>query len=79
MRTTPITGRRWYGQVFRPLWHRIRERRMTRYFPGDRSADFVARLGAWRAEIQEDNTTAGTAPALSWDAALDQFVDTLRK
>ena len=55
------------------------ERRLTRYFPGDRSADFVARLGAWRAEMLENDPTAGTAPALTWDEALDQFVATLRK
>jgi len=72
-------ARRWYGQVFRPLWHRVRERRLTRYFPGDRSADFVARLGAWRAEIGADGTSETGAPALSWDEALDRFVATLRK
>src|SRR5688500_17232453 len=71
-------ARRWYGQVFRPLWHRVRERRLTRYFPGDRSADFVARLGAWRAETLENGTTSEDAPTLSWDEALDQFVATLR-
>lgn len=62
-------AQRWYGEVFRPLWHRVRERRLTRYFPGDRSADFVARLGAWQAEQVENG-----APPLSWDEALDQFV-----
>ena len=72
-------ARRWYGQVFRPLWHRVRERRLTRYFPGDRSADFVARLGAWRAETGADGTSETGAPALSWDEALDRFVATLRK
>lgn len=81
-------ARRWYGQVYRPLWHRVRERRLTRYFPGDRSADFVARLGAWRAESMENGASengptengASTngASALSWDEALDQFVATLR-
>jgi len=82
-------ARRWYGQVYRPLWHRVRERRLTRYFPGDRSADFVARLGAWRAETMENGASengptengASTngASALSWDEALDRFVATLRK
>lgn len=71
-------ARRWYGQVFRPLWHRVRERRLTRYFPGDRSADFVARLGAWRAEKLENGTTSEDAHPSSWDAALDKFVATLR-
>lgn len=67
-------AQRWYGQVFRPLWHTVRRRRLTRYFPGDRSADFVARLGAWRAE-QEDEGLA----SLSWEQALERFVATLRK
>lgn len=71
-------ARRWYGQVYRPLWHRVRERRLTRYFPGDRSADFVARLGAWRAETTADGTSDDGTPALSWDEALDRFVATLR-
>lgn len=72
-------ARRWYGQVFRPLWHRVRERRLTRYFPGDRSADFVARFGAWRAELlEEGGPEAETIAALSWDEALDRFVATLR-
>jgi nucleotide-binding universal stress UspA family protein len=62
-------AQRWYGQVYRPLWHRVRERRLTRHFPGDRSADFIARLGAWRAEEAEHGT-----PPSSWDEALDQFV-----
>ncbi|MGE3912412.1 MAG: universal stress protein, partial [Chloroflexota bacterium] len=61
-------AQRWYGQVFRPLWQRIRERRLTNYFPGDRSADFVARVGAWRAEMIERGL-----PAMSWEEALDQF------
>jgi hypothetical protein len=66
-------AQRWYGQVYRPLWHRVREGRLTRYFPGDRSADFIARVGAWHAETAEDGASAPT----SWDDALDQFVATL--
>lgn len=65
-------AQRWYGEVYRPLWQRVRERRLTRYFPGDRSADFVARVGAWRAEA-----IASGAPPMSWEEALDQFVATL--
>jgi hypothetical protein len=67
-------ARRWYGEVYRPLWQKVRERRLTRYFPGDRSADFVARVGAWRAAQME----GGAAP-LPWDEALDRFVETLVK
>ena len=37
-------AQRWQWQVYRPLWQKIREQRLTRYFPGDRSADFIARL-----------------------------------
>ncbi len=66
------TAQRWYGEVYRPLWQRIRRRRLTRYFPGDRSADFIARVGAWRSEAMADG-----ASALTWDEALDRFVATL--
>ncbi len=64
-------AQRWNREVYRPLWHRVRERRLTRYFPGDRSADFIARVAAWRAEA-----AAGTPP-LDWDEALDRFVASL--
>jgi hypothetical protein len=67
-------AQRWYGQVYRPLWHRIRERRLTRYFPGDRSADVVARLDAWRAEQIEQGE-----PPPSWEDAFDRFVETHRQ
>jgi nucleotide-binding universal stress UspA family protein len=65
-------AQRWYGEVYRPLWQRIRRRRLTRYFPGDRSADFIARVGAWRAEAMADG-----GPAMTWEEALDRFVATL--
>jgi hypothetical protein len=67
-----IAAQRWYGDVYRPLWQQVRKRRLTRYFPGDRSADFVARVAAWRTGIIEN----GGSP-LTWDEALDQFVATL--
>jgi nucleotide-binding universal stress UspA family protein len=67
-------AQRWYGQVYRPLWHRIRERRLTRYFPGDRSGDFIARLGAWRTEQIEQGE-----PPLDWDDAFERFVETHRQ
>jgi nucleotide-binding universal stress UspA family protein len=63
---------RWYGQVYRQLWHVIRERRLTRFFPGDRSADFVARVGAW----QEERAERGE-PKLPWLEALDRFAEEL--
>ncbi|MDP8924901.1 MAG: universal stress protein [Chloroflexota bacterium] len=65
-------ARRWYAEVYHPLWQRVRARRLTRYFPGDRAADFVARVSAWRSE-------AADAADLAWDEALDRFVSTLMR
>jgi nucleotide-binding universal stress UspA family protein len=65
-------AQRWHGAVYRPLWQLIREQRLTRHFPGDRSADFVARIGAWRSEMLEHG-----APSVSLEAALEGFAATL--
>ena len=65
-------AQRWQWQVYRPLWQRIREQRLTRYFPGDRSADFIARLGAWWGEQHPD----GEQP-FDWEQALEQFAASL--
>jgi nucleotide-binding universal stress UspA family protein len=66
-------AQRWYGEVYRALWQRVRRRRrLIRYFPGDRTADFIARVGAWRAETMADGGTV-----LTWDEALDGFVATV--
>ncbi len=59
-----IAAARWHMQVFRPLWEAIRTRQLVAEFPGDRTADVVARLAAWR-EVE--------APDLDWLAALDAF------
>jgi len=60
-------ARRWFMDVFRPLWEQVRARQLAaRYFPGDRSADVIARLAAWRRVA---------APELDWLAALDRFVE----
>ena len=59
-------ARRWFGQVFRPLWQAIRTRELTTAFPGDRSADLIARLATWRAT---------EAPDCDWLQALDRFVE----
>jgi nucleotide-binding universal stress UspA family protein len=64
-------AQRWYHEVYHPLWQRVRQRRLTRYFPGDRSADVIARLGTWRAE-----TAVEGSPPADWDQALDRFVAT---
>jgi nucleotide-binding universal stress UspA family protein len=61
-----LAARRWFTDVFRPLWQAIRARELIAAFPGDRSADLVARLALWR---------AANAPDLDWSAALEQFVE----
>jgi nucleotide-binding universal stress UspA family protein len=60
-----LAANRWQLQVYRPLWMAIRARELTAAFPGDRTADVVARLAAWR-DVE--------APHLEWLAALDAFV-----
>ena len=62
-----IAARRWFTDVFRPLWQTIRARQMIAAFPGDRSADLIARLAVWRQAEASD---------LDWLAALDRFVET---
>jgi nucleotide-binding universal stress UspA family protein len=59
-------AQRWFNDVFRPLWQAIRARELIAAFPGDRSADLIARLAIWR---------AAEAPDLDWLAALDRFVE----
>jgi nucleotide-binding universal stress UspA family protein len=62
----PQAARRWFGDVFRPLWQAIRARELTAAVPGDRSADLIARLAVWR---------AAEAPDLDWLPALEKFVE----
>jgi nucleotide-binding universal stress UspA family protein len=57
-------ARRWFMEIYRPLWETVRARQLAAAFPGDRSADLIARLVVWR-----DNE----APELGWSAALDRF------
>jgi nucleotide-binding universal stress UspA family protein len=59
-------ARRWFVGVFRPLWESIRAHQFVAAFPGDRSADLIARVAAWRAT---------EAPGKDWAEALDQFVE----
>jgi nucleotide-binding universal stress UspA family protein len=61
-----LAASRWYATVFRPLWQEIRARELSSYFPGDRTADYIARLAAWRQVA---------APHLSWEDALDAFAE----
>jgi hypothetical protein len=62
----PLAATRWFSDVFKPLWQAIRARELIAAFPGDRSADLVARLARWR-------ETA--APELDWLEALERFVE----
>jgi hypothetical protein len=59
--------------VYRPLWQRVRQQRLTRYFPGDRSADFIARLGAWWAEQHAEDWEGAEPEPFRWEEALDRF------
>jgi hypothetical protein len=57
---------RWFMEVYRPLWETVRARQLTAAFPGDRTADLIARLAVWRETH---------APELDWQSALDRFVE----
>jgi nucleotide-binding universal stress UspA family protein len=59
-------ARRWFADVFRPLWQTIRARGLVTLFPGERSADLIARLVAWRAT---------EAPDIDWMECLDRFIE----
>jgi nucleotide-binding universal stress UspA family protein len=59
-------ARRWFAEVFRPLWQTIRARELISAFPGERSADLIARLAVWR---------QAETPDLDWPAALNRFVE----
>jgi nucleotide-binding universal stress UspA family protein len=59
-------ARRWFVEIFRPLWQMIRARQLAALFPGERSADLIARLAIWR---------AAEAPELDWLEALDRFIE----
>jgi nucleotide-binding universal stress UspA family protein len=62
----PLAARRWYTEVFRPLWQTIRAQQLTAAFPGERPADLIARLAIWR---------AAEAPDLEWSQALAKFIE----
>jgi hypothetical protein len=61
----PRAARRWFEDVFRPLWRTIRARQLTAAFPGKRPADLIAQLAVWR---------AAEGPDLDWHTALEQFL-----
>jgi nucleotide-binding universal stress UspA family protein len=60
-----LAASRWFREVFRPLWEAIRARQLSAEFPGDRSADLIARLYLWR-ELE--------VPHLNLLEALQHFV-----
>jgi hypothetical protein len=57
----PLAARRWEARVYRPLWHAIRAREMAAAFPGERTADVIARLAVWREQTHSP----------SWEDALE--------
>jgi nucleotide-binding universal stress UspA family protein len=59
-------AQRWYGEVYRPLWNRVRRLRLSGLFPGERTADIVGHLGAWWRE-------QGRVGPPDWDEALNHF------
>jgi hypothetical protein len=61
-----LAARRWFTDVFRPLWQTIRARELIAAFPGDRSADLIARVAVWR---------TAKAPDLDWATALERFLE----
>ncbi len=61
-------ARRWEARVFRPLWKRVRAARLSQYFPGERSADIIARIASWRREQARQD-----CGHLDWDEAFDGF------
>jgi len=61
-----IAARRWFAEVFRPLWQEIRARQLAAASPGDRSADLIAKLAVWRATEAAD---------LDESTALDRFME----
>jgi nucleotide-binding universal stress UspA family protein len=60
----PLAARRWERCVYRPLWNDMRARQVSALFPGELTADVVARLAAWRKQTGEED----------WSAALTAVV-----
>jgi nucleotide-binding universal stress UspA family protein len=64
-------ARRWYSEIFRPLQLRVRARRLTQFFPGERTADVVLRVADHRR--REAQRLGRAADGVSWDEALATF------
>lgn len=67
-------AQRWYSTVFRPLARRMRLARLHRLFPGERSAELVARLARRRREAA---ARLGREP--DWTEALQEFLTAARQ
>ena len=65
-----VAARRWETEVYRPVAEKIRARRLSQRFPGERTADVFVRLAADRAEA-----APWPAPeeALEWDDAIKRL------
>lgn len=64
-------ARRWYADVCRPLQLRVRARRLTQHFPGERTADVVLRIADHRR--LEAQRLGKRLADLSWEEALASF------
>jgi hypothetical protein len=64
------SARRWYTRVYLPLARSIRDRNLTRRFPGEHISDVVARIAIFRCE---ESARQGCPIDLS--DAIDLFVD----
>ncbi len=64
-------ARRWYSEVFRPLQLRVRARRLTQYYPGERTADVVLRVADHRR--REAQRLGRTVEEVSWEETLSTF------
>lgn len=69
-RGDPSAAARWKSSTFRPLQRRLRELRLNQHFPGERSADIIVRIAAFREHESERHGTV-----LSWEAALAAFAE----
>lgn len=67
-------ARRWYADVCRPLQLRVRARRLTQHFPGERTADVVLRIADHRR--LEAQRLGKRLDEVTWEEALASFQPT---
>jgi nucleotide-binding universal stress UspA family protein len=63
-------AQRWCAEVYQPLWRTARLRGVARLFPGERTADIIARCLTWWAETSSSGRDL-PAPA---DVVLERFM-----